>query len=160
MANKGIHNLTYGMYLLTCKEEDKDYGCLVNTVMQVSSKPERIAVCVVKRNLTHEILLRTGCFNLSTLTTDAPYSLFRTFGMTSCRKADKFADFPDPARSANGLIYTGQFSNMFLSAQITEQIDLDDHTLFIAQITEDVVLNQKPACSYEYFLQNIQPKRT
>lgn len=44
MGSKGIHNLTYGMYLLTCRENDRDYGCLVNTAMQVSSKPDRIAV--------------------------------------------------------------------------------------------------------------------
>ena len=158
MGSKGIHNLTYGMYLLTCRENDRDYGCLVNTAMQVSSKPDRIAVCVVKRNLTHEILLRTGFFNLSTITEDTPFSLFRTFGMTSGRKTDKFEAFPAPARSTNGLIYSAAFSNMYLSVRITDQIDLDDHTLFIGEVTEDVLLCGKPACTYDYYLKKITPK--
>lgn len=59
MANKGIHKLAYGMYLLTTRAENRDYGCLVNTAMQVSSHPVQIAVCVVKENLTHEILLHS-----------------------------------------------------------------------------------------------------
>ena len=157
MKKKGIHNLTYGMYLLTCREDGRDYGCLVNTAMQVSSKPDRIAVCVVKRNLTHEILLRTGTFNLSTITEDAPSSLFRTFGMTSSRKTDKFEDFPGLARSANDLVYSATCSNMYLSAQVTDQIDLGDHTLFIGEVTNDVVLCNKNACSYDYYLTRIMP---
>lgn len=160
MGKKGIHNLTYGMYLLTCKENDRDYGCLVNTAMQVSSKPDRIAVCVVKRNLTHEILLRTGCFNLSAITEDAPCSLFRTFGMTSARKTDKFADFPGLARSANGMVYSSSFCNMCLSIQVTEQVDLGDHTLFIGEVTSDVVLCSKPACTYDYYLNHIVSKHS
>ena len=158
MGKKGIHNLTYGMYLLTCKVNDRDYGCLVNTAMQVSSKPDRIAVCVVKRNLTHDILLHTGCFNLSAITEDAPYSLFHTFGMTSARKTDKFADFPGLARSANGIVYSSSFCNMYLSVQVTEQVDLGDHTLFIGEVTEDVLLCGKPACTYDYYLKKITPK--
>ena len=158
MGKKGIHNLTYGMYLLTCKVNDRDYGCLVNTAMQVSSKPDRIAVCVVKRNLTHDILLHTGCFNLSAITEDAPYSLFHTFGMTSARKTDKFADFPGLTRSANGIVYSSSFCNMYLSVQVTEKVDLGDHTLFIGEVTEDVLLCGKPACTYDYYLKKITPK--
>ena len=159
MAHKGIHNLTYGMYLLTARENGQDFGCIVNTVMQVSSKPTRIAVCVVKRNLTHEVLLCTKRFNLSAITEDAPFEFFRNFGMRSSRKADKFTDFPGLSRSENGLIYPAEFANMYLCAEIIDQVDLGDHTLFIGQIQEDVLLNSKPSCSYDYYLHHIAPKK-
>lgn len=159
MAHKGIHKLAYGMYLLTTRESDRDYGCLVNTAMQVSSQPAQIAVCVVKRNLTHEILLRTGQFHLCTITEDAPFELFRNFGMTSSRKNDKFTNFPGLARGINGMVYLEQFSNMYLSVQIAEQVDLGDHTLFIGEVLEDVVLRDKPTCTYDYFLQHIAQKK-
>ena len=160
MAQKGIHKLAYGMYLLTAAENGRDYGCIVNTVVQVSSKPERIAVCVVKSNLTHEVLLRTGQFNLSGLAEDVPYDLIRNFGMRSSRKVDKFANSTGLCRAANGALRLEQFSNMYLSLQITEQVDLGDHTLFIAQVTEDTVLSSNPTCTYDYFLQNIVPKKS
>lgn len=159
MAQKGVHNLTYGMYLLTTRENGQDFGCLVNTAIQVSSNPMRLAVCVVKRNFTHDVLLRTKCFNLSALTEDTPFELFQNFGMRSSAKVDKFTDFPGLARSGNGFIYPAEFANMYLSAEICEQIDLGDHTLFIGRIEDDVLLNCKPSCSYDYYLRCILPIR-
>ena len=156
MAKSGVLNLVSGMYVLTTREEGRDYGCLVNTAMEVSRNPGRIAVCLVKRNLTCEVLQRTGIFNFCALTEDAPYELFHRFGMTSSRKVEKFADFPHLGRSANGLAYLTDFANMYLSAQVVETVDLGDHILFIGQITEDVVLSDKPTCTLDYFSKHIQ----
>ena len=159
MARKGIHNFAYGMYLLTTGEDGTDYGCLINTAMQVSSQPDQIAICVVKRNLTHEVLLRTGAFHLCAITEDAPFELFRNFGMTSCRKKNKFSDFPNLARAKDGMLYLERFSNMHLSVKVTQQVDLGDHTLFIGTVTEDTVLCDKPTCTYAHYLAHIVPKQ-
>ena len=147
--------MVYGMYLLTTREGEQDFGCLVNTAIQVSSKPHRIAVCVVKSNLTHEAIAKAGVFNLSGLREDTPMELFRNFGMRSSRKADKFTDLTDFDRSENGILYPKENATMCLSAQVTEQIDLDDHTLFIGQITQDIPLSTLPTCSFDYFSKNI-----
>ena len=159
MAHKGIQKLAYGMYLLTARDGDKDCGCIVNTVMQVSSKPERIAVCIVKSNFTHEVLLRTGQFNLCGLTEDVPFGLIRQFGMQSARKTHKFQDLSGFSRTFSGCLRLEQFSNMYLSAQVTEQVDLGDHTLFIAEILEDTLLSDDKTCTYAHFLQYIAPKK-
>ena len=159
MGQKGIHKLVYGMYLLTTREDSQDFGCIVNTVMQVSSKPTRIAVCVVKSNLTHDALQRAGTLNLCALTEDVPYTLVHRFGMKSARKADKFSDISGFSRGSNGIFYLTHYSNMYLSAQVTEQVDLGDHTLFIAEILEDAVLSDKVSCTYDHFLQYIASKK-
>ena len=151
----GLQNMVYGMYLLTTRTDGRDFGCLVNTAIQVSSKPHRIAVCVVKSNLTHEAITQAGIFNLSGLREDTPMELFRNFGMRSGRKADKFADLTGFDRSENGVLYPNKNATMCLSAQVTEQIDLDDHTLFIGQITQDIPLSTLPTCSFDYFSRNI-----
>jgi len=156
MAKSGVLNLVSGMYVLTTLEDGRDYGCLVNTAMEVSRNPGRIAVCLVKRNLTCDVLQRTHFFNFCALTEDAPYDIFRRFGMTSSRKTEKFADFPHLGRSTNGLAYLTDFANMYLSAQVVETVDLGDHILFIGQITEDVVLSDKPTCTLDYFSKHIQ----
>ena len=156
MEKSGVLNFISGMYVLTAREDGRDYGCLVNTAMEVSRNPGRIAVCLVKRNLTCEVLQRTGVFNFCALTEDAPYDLFRRFGMTSSRKVEKFADFPHLGRSSNGLAYLKDYANMYLSAQVVETVDLGDHILFIGQITEDVVLSDKPTCTLDYFSKHIQ----
>ena len=156
MVQKGVYNLAYGMYVLTVREEGRDYGCLVNTAMEVSRNPGRIAVCLAKRNLTCDVLQRTGIFNFCALTEAAPYDIFRRFGMTSSRKAEKFADCPGLGRSSNGLAYLTDFANMYLSARVVESVDLGDHILFISQITEDVVLSDAPTCTLDYFSKHIQ----
>ena len=156
MAQKGVYNLAYGMYVLTTREDGRDYGCLVNTAMEVSRNPGRIAVCLVKRNLTCEVLQRTHFFNFCALTEDAPYDIFRRFGMSSSRKVEKFEDFPQLGRSANGLAYLTDYANMYLSAEVVETVDLGDHMLFIGQITEDVVLSDSPTCTLDHFMKHIQ----
>lgn len=151
----GLQNMVYGMYLLTTRLDGKDHGCLVNTAIQVSSNPHRIAVCVVKSNLTHEKIAQTGTFNLSGLREDTPMELFRQFGMRSGRKIDKFADIPGFERTENEILYPKLHATMCLSAEVTEQVDLGDHTLFIGRITQDLPLSDAPTCSFDYFSKNI-----
>ena len=152
MAKSGVLNFVSGMYVLTTRENGRDYGCLVNTAMEVSRNPGRIAVCLVKKNLTCDVLQRTGIFNFCALTEDAPYEIFHRFGMTSSRKVEKFADLPHLGRSSNGLASLTDHANMYLSAQV----DLGDHILFIGRITEDAVLSDSPTCSFDHFMTHIQ----
>ena len=115
MNGKALYNLTYGVYLMSAREGDRDNGCIINTAVQVANNPTRISVAAIKGNLTHDMILATGKLNLSPLTTDAPFSLFEHFGMRSGRAIDKFADFSDVARSENGIYYLTRYSTAFLS---------------------------------------------
>lgn len=49
---KSLYQIGYGLYVLTTRDGDKDNGCIVNTVMQVTSTPPLIAVVVSKQNYT------------------------------------------------------------------------------------------------------------
>ena len=152
MAHTTAQNLASGMYLLTTREDGQNYGCLINSAMEVSRKPGRIAVCLVKTNLTHEALLRTGIFCLSVITEDAPYELFRQFGMKSGRKTDKFTNCPWLEESEGGILCLKDFSNGWLTARVTEQVDLGDHTLFIGEITACRVTGDLPTCTFDHFM--------
>ncbi len=33
-----LNNITYGMYIVTTKDNNKNVGCIINTVMQITSK--------------------------------------------------------------------------------------------------------------------------
>ena len=99
-----LFTLSYGLYVLTAREGDRDCGCIVNTVTQLTENPTRIALSVNKQNFTNEVIQRTGVFNVSVLTEAAPMDLFRRFGFQSGRDVDKFAGRTDPT-SENGLRY-------------------------------------------------------
>ena len=156
MNNKALYNITYGLYLLSAKENDRDNACVINTAVQVANNPTRFSIAAIKGNLTHDMILATGEFNLSAISTDAPFSLFQHFGMQSGRNTDKFSDFSDVARSENGLYYLTKYANAWFSLKVVESHDLGSHTLFIGELLDAEVLSSVPSCSYGYYQSTIK----
>lgn len=158
MDNRVLFNIGYGLYVLTANEGEKDNGCIINTVMQVTSEPLQIAIAVNKKNYTNEMIQRTKKFNVSILTESAKFEVFEHFGFHSGRDTDKFADFVDTKRSPNGVLYITQNTNSYMSAYVKQEIDLGTHTLFIAQLVEAETLSEEPTVTYTYYQNNIKPK--
>ena len=158
MDDKALYKITYGLFLLTAQENGMDNGCIINTAIQVANNPTRIAIAAIQNNKTHDMILNTGIFNLSSITNAANFQLFQHFGMQSGRTVNKFADFSDVARSDNKLFYLTKASNMYLSAKVVEHFDLGSHTLFIAELTDGQVLSDEPSCTYDYYQNHIKPK--
>lgn len=158
MNPKALFQLTYGLYVLTTREGEKDNGCIINTVMQVAENPVRLAIAVNKQNYSCEMVIRSGVFNISAITTEADFALFQRFGFQSGRDTDKFQGFSQLKRSENGLYYLTEMTNAFLSAKVVQQMDLGTHMLFIAEVTDGDVLSDAWACSYAYYHADIKPK--
>ncbi len=149
-------NLTYGLFVLTAKDE-KDNGCICNTAVQVASDPMRLMVSVQMGNLTREMIEKTGEFNVSVLTEDVPFETIRHFGMQSGRDVDKFADFP-AERSHNGLCYLKDHANAMFSCKVVSKQDLGSHMMFIGEVTEAKALSKAPSCTYAHYHKAIKPK--
>ncbi len=152
-----LNCISYGLFVLTAKDGGKDNGCIINTVNQITTQPGRLAIGVNKQNFTHDMILKTGSFNLSVLTEDTPFRVFERFGFHSGRETDKFAEL-SPARSANGLAYLDEASNALISGRVVEQFDYGTHTLFVAEVTEARVLSERPSLTYAYYHAHIKPK--
>lgn len=152
-----LFTLSYGLYVLTAREGDRDLGCIVNTVTQLTENPTRIAVSVNKQNFTNEVIQRTGVFNVSVLTEAAPMDLFRHFGFQSGRDVDKFAGRTDPV-SENGLRYISGPANALISGKVEQAIDCGTHMLYIALVTEARKLSDAPSMTYAYYFANVKPK--
>ncbi|MBR2942574.1 MAG: flavin reductase [Clostridia bacterium] len=158
MNKKALYNITYGLYLLSVRADGRDNGCIINTAAQVANDPTRVAISVIQKNLTHDMLKATGVFNLSAISSDAPFEVFKHYGMQSGRGVDKFAGVKDVARSENGLYYLTHYANAYLSCRVVESMDLGSHTLFIAEVTDGEVLSDEAACTYSYYQSDIKPK--
>ena len=63
MNTNALFKIGYGLYVLSSREGEKDNGCVVNSVMQETSEPLQIAVCVNKANYTCEMIQHTKKFN-------------------------------------------------------------------------------------------------
>lgn len=157
IEKEALYKITYGLFVLTTKDGEKDNGCIVNTVAMITDNPKRITVYVNKNNYTEELIRKTGVFNASVLTEKATFSIFERFGFSSGRDTDKFAGTAYP-RSENGLYYVDNGTNAFLSAKVVGMHDYGTHTLFVGEVTEGKVLSQDKSVSYEYYLSEIKPK--
>ena len=157
MDNKAMFLLSYGLFVVTAKEGEKDNGCITNTVMQVTTTPNRISLTVNKDNYTHGMVERTKMFNVSILSEKADFDLFKHFGFQSGRDVDKFANFKDVKRSENGLYYVTKGTNAWICAKVVDMIDLGTHTMFVADVTDAETLDSTPSATYTYYHAHIKP---
>ena len=105
MDTKALFKIGYGLYVLSANENGKDNACIVNSIMQVTSEPLQIAICVNKHNYTCEMIQHTKKFNVSILEEGTGFDLFKNFGYQCGRNIDKFAKFYDTKRTNNGILY-------------------------------------------------------
>ena len=128
--------------------------------MQVTTTPNRITLAVNKANFTHDMIAKSGVFNVSILAEDATFDIFERFGFHSGRDTDKFADFTDVARAENGVTYITRGTNGVICARVYDTVDLGTHTLFVADVTNAFSLSDTPAATYAYYHAHIKPKPT
>ena len=158
MDSKALFKIGYGLYVLTAKDGEKDNGCIINTVMQVTSDPCQIAIAVNKMNYTNQMIGVNKKFNVSVLSETAKFDVFKHFGFQSGAAVNKFDNYTDAKRSPNGLYYITKDTNAYMSAYVKQEIDLNTHTLFIAQLVAAEVLSEVATVTYDFYQKNIKPK--
>ena len=158
MNEKAMHKLSYGLFVLTARDGDRDNGCIVNTAIQAASAPNQLSVCVNKANYTNEMIQKTGKFVVSIISQGAEFDLFKHFGFQSGRNVNKFDGFTDYARCENGLCYITKGTNAYISVTVTGTQDLGSHTMFVGTIDDMEILSDERSATYEYYFENIKPK--
>lgn len=158
MDTKAMFKLTYGLFVLTTRENDKDNGCITNTAIQVTSEPNRIAVAINKANYSHDVIKTTGEYTLSVISENASFDLFKRFGFQSGRNIDKFDGFTSMKRGGNGIYYITEGTNAYISVKVEKTEDLGSHTLFIGTVTDMEILSKDNSATYGYYQENIKPK--
>ena len=157
MDNSALFKLSYGLFVLTARQDGKDNGCIINTAIQITDTPKQIQVTVNKQNLTHDMILQTGIFNVCVLSEEAVFWIFEHYGFQSGRETDKFANIPE-IRTANGLRYVEGCTNAVISGKVVSTVDCGTHTMFIAEVTDAKVLSQEPSMTYQYYFDHVKPK--
>ena len=158
MNKKAMYKLSYGLFVLTGREGEKDNGCIINTAIQAASTPNQMSICVNKANYTHDMIMRTGAFTVSVVSQKATFDLFKHFGFQTGKEVDKFADYSACSRGTNGIYYVTEGTNAYISVKVDKTEDIGSHTMFIGEITDMEVLSEDASATYEYYMNNIKPK--
>lgn len=158
MDTKAMYKLTYGLFVLTTKQGDKDNGCIINTAIQAASDPNQMSICVNKANYTHDLIKESGKFNVSVISEDAKFELFKRFGFQCGKNIDKFESFESGyAAAENGIRYIVDGTNAYFSVNVDKTVDLGSHTMFVGQIQDMTVLSDTPSATYTYYQKSIKP---
>ena len=148
---ESLFNLSYGMCIISSKNGNDLSGCIVNTAFQITPEPPMIAVSVNRQNLTHEYITKSKVFVISILAEATPLDFMGKFGFRSGRDTDKFQGIAYRLSSAGAPIVLDNAVG-FVAAEVTNAIDVETHTLFIARITDCATIDEtKIPMTYNYY---------
>lgn len=143
--NDILKKITQGMYTLTTVGG----GCIVDAVSQVSGGDSPlIAVAVMKKNYTNELLKVNQKFAISVLGKKVNPEIIKTFGFNSMRDIDKFQNIETVDIDGLNII---KDSLGYMICEIIDTIDNDTHTLFIGKLIKSELYEDSKAMSYQYY---------
>jgi len=149
IKNKKItRDISAGMYVLSTDGA----GCMVDTVMQVSSgEPTLISVSVNKNNYTNEMIVKNKIFAISVLGMNLNSDIIKMFGFNSSRDVDKFENFDTVL--VNG-VKVMKDAIGYIVCELVEVVDADTHTIFIGKMIEGDKFNNDKPMTYNYYQEN------
>ena len=148
---ESLFKLSYGMCIISSRKNGRFNGCIVNTVFQITPEPLTVAISVNRQCLTHEYITKSRVFVVSILSQEAPMNFIGKFGFRSGRDTDKFEQV-NYKRGQTGSPIILDNTVGFIEAEVTESIDIETHTLFIARIAACEILDKdKEPMTYAYY---------
>lgn len=157
MDKKVMYDLSYGLYILTAREGEKDNGCIINTALQVTTTPNRISIAVNKDNYTCGMVERTGVFNVSIIDETAGFDIFERFGFHSGKDTDKTSGI-ELGRGQNGVVYLPAHATGYISCKVMQKVDMGSHIVFFADVTDGEKLSTAAPMTYAFYHKNVKPQ--
>lgn len=154
MDKKVLRNLSYGVYVVGANE-NKNVGCVVNTVVQISSDPVMISVSINRDNYTNKVIKKTKKFSVSILREDISSSIIGNFGYKSSRNFDKYKDVDYGI--VDGAPYLNDTCGNML-CKVVDIVETGTHTLFIAEVVDMFSYNESNPMTYKYYHEILKGK--
>ena len=147
-----LHNIGYGMYVVSSNKGDLLSGQIANTVFQITSEPVTVAVSINKKNLTHEYIESSKRFSVSVISEDAPLAFVGKFGFKTGKTEDKFKDTKF-IKLDSGCPVVLDNALCYLEAKVINRLDCGTHTLFLGEVTDSKILKTGKPMTYDYYHQ-------
>lgn len=150
MNIKALHKLTYGLYVVSSRRDERKNGQIANALFQVTSEPPTLAVCINKGNLTHEFIRASRVFTASILSHETPLAFIGRFGFKSGREMDKFAGV-NHIIGQTGAPAVTEHTLAYLEGAVTGEIDVGTHTIFTAELVDADIIREGEPMTYAYY---------
>jgi flavin reductase (DIM6/NTAB) family NADH-FMN oxidoreductase RutF len=152
--NKALYQVTHGLYVLTSKNAERINGQCLDSLMQVTNMPPRIAISIGKRSLTYEMIVESGLFIANAINReDAGWrDKIKLYGFQSGRNVEKFTPTVSFELSKNGVPILKDaiaFYECHLIKDMT--LDLGTHSLFVGEVDRAGTRNFGEPLTYNYY---------
>jgi flavin reductase (DIM6/NTAB) family NADH-FMN oxidoreductase RutF/rubredoxin len=150
MDHKALQKISYGLYVVTSGKRDSCNGQIANTVFQVTSEPPTIAVCINKKNFTHEFIRESSVLAVSVLSRNTPLEFIGHFGFKCGRDIDKFKGTNYKVGITGARIVLDN-AIAYLEAKVIKEFDGGTHTIFIGKVVDAEILTDEEPMTYAYY---------
>lgn len=150
MNIEAFFKLSYGLYIISAKHGDIINGYIANTAFQVTADPPRIAISCSKNNFSEKLINDSGKFSISILKENADSEIIGKFGYKSGKDLNKFED-TEFFLSDEGIPVVTDNCLAWFTCKLTKVVDVDTHTLFIAEILNNDLISDDKPLTYDYY---------
>lgn len=152
MNLKALHKLGYGMYVIGSRKGERLNAQIANTVFQITSEPPTIAVSINKNNLTHEFIKESRAFAAAVLCEVTSLSFIGQLGFKSGRDANKLEGIHyKQGKTRSPIVIDNAVA--YMEAQVTQEVDVGTHTIFIGKIIDADILTEDKCMTYDFYHQ-------
>jgi len=157
MNRAALHQLSYGLYIVTSGKDGKFNGQIANSIVQATSKPATLAICINKENYTYELIRASRKFIVNILSEDAPITFIGLFGFKSGRDVDKLKDLQTKP-GVTGVPIILDYSVGFIEAELEGELDCGTHVIFVGKVVEADLTGSGTPLTYAYYQDVKSPK--
>ena len=156
MDTQVFNNISYGMYIVTTKSNNKNVGCFINTLSQVTSKNPVISITLNKDNYTTKCLKESKHCAISILEEKAPKELIAKFGYFSSKDTEKFKDIQ--WEEIKKLPVVTENICGYIIGKVINIIDVNTHNIFIIEVETTKQISTNTPMTYKYYHEVLKGK--
>lgn len=150
MKLKAFHKLSYGLYLVASEYQGKKAGYIANTIFQVTSEPEQLAISCHKNNQTTQVILDSGIFSVSVLKKEVNMKIIGDFGFMSSNDIDKFSGI-NTITAKTGAPIVVDSSVAWFDCKVVKSVDLGSHYLIIGEVLDSDEISDEEPLTYQHY---------
>lgn len=150
LDKKALYQISSGLYLVSSKNEGHQAGCIINTLMQVTSKPVQVSITLNKENDTTDTILKSNVFHVTALASNVDMNVIATFGFQSSKEIDKFQSFETKYDTLDNP-YIEEGMNASFACKVVHTLDVGSHIIIVGEVVESESLSQENSMTYAYY---------
>lgn len=158
MEMSALWKLSYGMYAIGTLDDTRPTGCIVNTVIQITSDDPVIAISMNKNNYTYECIKKAGRFSVSILSEKTTQNVIAKLGFSSGKDTDKFDKNLFNWSYMDGLPVVDESCCAQITAKVISMTEMETHYVILARVEDAKVTSDYTPMTYKYYHEVIKGK--